>query len=205
MDTRHTGVAREEGAEQSSYSLWQLVCYFLRLGTLGFGGPVALVGYMQRDLVEKRAWITEVDYKEGLALAQLCPGPLAAQLAMYLGYVRYRTLGATLVGLAFIWPSFLMVVALGWLYTLYGGLPWMQAVFYGVGASVIGIIAHSAYKLTRKSIGTDWLLWLIYATTLIVTVITESEIIWLFLGGGILTWLVRTPPRFLRSRTSVSS
>jgi chromate transporter len=99
---------------------------------------------MQRDLVESRKWITETDYQEGLALAQLSPGPLAAQLAMYLGYVRYRILGATLVGLAFVWPSFLMVVALGWLYTLYGGLPWMQAVFYGVGASVIGIIAHSA-------------------------------------------------------------
>jgi chromate transporter len=94
--------------------------------------------------VESRKWITETDYQEGLALAQLSPGPLAAQLAMYLGYVRYRILGATLVGLAFIWPSFLMVVALGWLYTLYGGLPWMQAVCYGVGASVIGIIAHSA-------------------------------------------------------------
>src|SRR5438094_4735927 len=102
-------------AERASYTLWQLVRYFFRLGTLGFGGPVALVGYMQRDLVERRAWIAEADYKEGLALAQLCPGPLAAQLAMYLGYIRYRVLGATLVGLAFVWPSFLMVVALGWL------------------------------------------------------------------------------------------
>src|SRR5436309_11856681 len=130
---------RPSGQELVPYSLWQLVRYFLRLGTLGFGGPVALVGYMQRDLVEQRAWIAEADYKEGLALAQLCPGPLAAQLAMYLGYIRYRILGATLIGLAFIWPSFLMVVVLGWLYTLYGGLTWMQAVFYGVGASVIGI------------------------------------------------------------------
>src|SRR5207302_69286 len=143
MDVSQTAEALVEPApEQVSYSLWQLVRYFLRLGTLGFGGPVALVGYMHRDLVESRKWITEADYKEGLALAQLCPGPLAAQLAMYLGYVRYRILGATLVGLAFIWPSFLMVVMLGWLYTLYGGLTWMQAVFYGVGASVIGIIAY---------------------------------------------------------------
>src|SRR5437762_13031065 len=105
---------------------------------------------MQRDFVEGREWIAEADYQEGLALAQLSPGPLAAQLAMYLGYVRSRILGATLVGLAFIWPSFLLVVILGWLYTLYGGLFWMQAVFYGVGASVIGIIAHSAYKLTTE-------------------------------------------------------
>src|SRR5262245_55991935 len=135
-----------------TYSLWQLTAYALRLGTLGFGGPVALVGYMHRDLVEDRKWISEADYKEGLALAQLMPGPLAAQLAIYLGYVHYRILGATLVGIAFVLPSFLMVVALGIAYTYYGGLPWIQAVFYGVGACVIGIIAHSAYKLTRKSI-----------------------------------------------------
>jgi chromate transporter len=126
MDTPQTAEAPVgQASECVPYSLWQLVRYFFHLGTLGFGGPVALVGYMQRDLVEQRGWIAEADYKEGLALAQLCPGPLAAQLAMYLGYVRYRILGATLVGLAFIWPSFLMVVLLGWLYTLYGGLTWM--------------------------------------------------------------------------------
>src|SRR6266704_36433 len=180
-------------SEQVPYTLWQLVRYFLRLGTLGFGGPVALVGYMQRDLVEQRGWISEADYKEGLALAQLCPGPLAAQLAMYLGYVQYRILGATLVGLAFVWPSFIMV-ALGWLYTLYGGLTWMQAVFYGVGASVIGIIAHSAYKLTTKTIGRDWLLWSIYLVTAAVTIITQTEQVLLFIGAGILVWLVKAPP-----------
>src|SRR6266702_4605266 len=129
---------RPSGQELVPYSLWQLVRYFLKLGTVGFGGPVALVGYMQRDLVEGRRWIAEADYKEGLALAQLSPGPLAAQLAMYLGYVRYRFLGATLVGLAFIWPSFLMVVALSAAYVGFGGLPWMRALFYGIGAAVIG-------------------------------------------------------------------
>src|SRR3989454_7597367 len=176
MDTPSmTEVRVEEAPEQGAYSLWQLVRYFLRLGTLGFGGPVALVGYMQRDLVEQRAWIVEADYKEGLALAQLCPGPLAAQLAMYLGYVRYRILGATLVGLAFIWPSFLMVVALGWLYTLYGGLTWMQAVFYCLGAGGIGNIAHSAFKLTTKTIGRDWLLWGIYLVTAAGTIITPAQ------------------------------
>jgi chromate transporter len=152
------------------------------------------VGYMQRDLVEGRRWIAEADYQEGLA--QLCPGPLAAQLAMYLGYVRSRVLGATLVGLAFIWPSFLMVVVLGWLYTLYGGLPWMQAVFYGVGASVIGIIAHSAYKLTTKTIGRDWLLWEIYLVMAVVTIVTQTEQVLLFLAG-VLVWLVKAPPRAL--------
>src|SRR3954471_19531763 len=140
-------MATEEQAAPK-YTLWQLVLYALRLGTLGFGGPVALVGYMHRDLVEQRKWISEADYKEGLTLAQLMPGPLAAQLAIYLGYVHYGILGATLVGVAFVVPSFLMVVALGWAYLTYGGLSWMQAVFYGVGASVIGIITISAYKLT---------------------------------------------------------
>ena len=195
MDTSSMTEERlKQTSEQSAYSLWQLVLYFLRLGTLGFGGPVALVGYMQRDLVEQRSWIAESDYKEGLALAQLCPGPLAAQLAMYLGYVRYRTLGATLVGLAFIWPSFLMVVALGWLYTLYGGLPWMQAVFYGVGASVIGIVALSALKLTSRTIGRDPLLWGVYLVTASVTVLTQTEQVGLFLAAGFLVWLVKTPP-----------
>ncbi len=196
MDAPQTAEAPvEQALEHVPYSLWQLVRYFFLLGTLGFGGPVALVGYMRRDLVEQRAWIAEADYKEGLALAQLCPGPLAAQLAMYLGYVRYRILGATLVGLAFIWPSFLMVVALGWLYTLYGGLFWMQAVFYGVGASVIGIIAHSAYKLTTNTIGRDWLLWTIYLVTAVVTILTQYEQVLLFIGAGILVWLVKAPPK----------
>src|SRR3989440_4025359 len=177
-----------------SYSLSALVAYFLRLGSLGFGGPVALVGYMHRDLVERRGWIADSDYKEGLALAQLAPGPLAAQLAIYLGYVHYRFLGATLVGLAFVLPSFLMVVALGWAYTLYGGLPWMQAVFYGVGACVIGIIAQSAYKLTTKTIGRDLLLWVIYLVTAIVTIVTQTEQVLLFLAAGVLVWLVKAPP-----------
>src|SRR5450756_3229732 len=173
------------------YSLWQRVMYALKLGTLGFGGPVALVAYMHRDLVETRQWISESDYKEGLTLAQLMPGPLAAQLAMYLGYVHYRNLGATLVGIAFVVPSFLMVVAIGAAYVAYGGLSWMQAVFYGVGAAVIGIIAISACKLTTKSIGKDKLLWAIYLISAAVTIITESELVSLFLIAGVLVWLVK--------------
>ena len=135
------------------YKLRQLIYYFLRLGAIGFGGPVALAGYMHRDLVEKHNWISEEDYKEGLALAQLAPGPLAAQLSTYPGFVHYRVLGATLCGIAFVLPSFIMVVLLGIIYQQFGGLPWMQAVFYGVGAAVIGIIIMSSYKLTQKSIG----------------------------------------------------
>jgi len=185
-----------EASPSPSYSLWQLVRYMLALGTWGFGGPVALVGYMYRDLVEKRHWISESDYKEGMALAQLMPGPLAAQLAIYLGYVHYRVRGATLVGLAFVLPSFAMVVAIGAAYSAYGGIAWMQAVFYGVGAAVIGIIAMSAYKLTTKNIGKDKLLWAIFLVSAAVTVITKSEIVWIFLGAGVLVWLLRAPPKW---------
>lgn len=181
-----------------AYSLGQLVRYMLRLGTFGFGGPVALAGYMRRDLVERLGWISESDYKEGLTLAQLAPGPMAAQLAIYLGFVHYRILGATLVGFAFVLPSFLMVVALGWAYAHFGGLSWMQAVFYGVGAAVVGIIAMSAYKLTTKTVGKDKLLWAIFLTLAIVTFVTESEIAWLFIAGGLIGWLWRAPPNWLR-------
>lgn len=187
-----------EPAARAPYTLWQLVRYALKLGSIGFGGPVALIGYMYRNLVEQRQWISEADYKEGLILAQLMPGPLAAQLAMYLGYVHYRVRGATAVGIAFVLPSFFMVVALGWLYVRFGGLAWMQAVFYGVGAAVIGIIAMSAYKLTARNIRSDKLLWAIFLVSGTVTAVTASEIVWVFLLGGVLVWLVRAPPKLLR-------
>lgn len=187
-----------------SYSLWQLTKYMLKLGAIGFGGPVALVGYMYRDLVEQRRWIAESDYKEGMALAQLMPGPLAAQLSMYLGYVHYGIRGATVVSVAFVLPSFFMVLLLGWLYVRYGGLEWMQAVFYGVGASVIGIIALSAHKLTTKNLGKDKLLWAIAAVSAVITIVTAKEVVWAFLVGGLLVWLVRMPPKFLRSGGSTS-
>ncbi|CAG2154607.1 chromate transporter [Cupriavidus numazuensis] len=185
-------------AAQPPCTLWQLVRYFFRLGTFGFGGPVALAGYMHRDLVGEREWISDADYREGLALAQLAPGPLAAQLAIYLGYVHHRIAGATLAGIAFVLPSFLMVLALGWAYVRFGGLSWMQSVFYGVGAAVIGIIAISAYKLTVKSVGKDRLLWAICLVLAAVTVATESEIAWLFLAAGVVVWFWRAPPAWLR-------
>ncbi len=181
------------------YTLKNLVIYFLRLGALGFGGPVALVGYMHRDLVADKKWINEDDYKEGLALAQLAPGPLAAQLAIYIGYVHHRVLGATLAGLAFVLPSFIMVIAIGYAYVALNGLPWMQAVFYGVGAAVIGIIALSSYKLTIKSIGKDYWLWAIFFIVGTTTYFTESEKVWLVVGSGIFMWFLKAPPRFLAS------
>ncbi len=190
----------------TTYSLRDLVFYFLKLGTTGFGGPVALVGYMHRDLVEKRRWLSDDDYREGLALAQLAPGPLAAQLGIYIGFVHYRIPGATLAGLAFVLPSFCMVVALGMAYKLYGGLPWMQAVFYGVSAAVIGIIAISSYKLTTKSISKlntgaireRWLLWLFFLAAAAVTVITETEWLSVFIVAGCLYMLIKAPPRWTR-------
>ena len=150
---------------------------------------------MRRDLVEHRAWIAESDYRDGLALAQLAPGPLAAQLAIYLGFVHFRVLGATAAGVAFVVPSFIMVVGLGWAYVRYGGLPWVQAVFYAVGAAVIGIIACSAYRLTRKTLGRTRLLWAIYLTSAVATAVTETEDVRLILAGGVLAWLVQARPR----------
>jgi chromate transporter len=187
------------------YTLKQLTLYFLKLGAIGFGGPVALVGYMHRDLVEDRKWISEEDYKDGLALAQLAPGPLAAQLSIYIGYVHYRLAGATLAGIAFVIPSFFMVLGLGYAYIKAGGLPWMQAVFYGIGAAVIGIIAIGSYKLSRKSLGRDVMLWLIAATVAIATVVTEKEIIWLMLGAGFVVWLYRSRSVFTSGKASFFS
>jgi chromate transporter len=180
------------------YSLKDLIFYFLELGTLGWGGPVALVGHMHRDLVETKRWIGEEDFREGLALAQLAPGPLAAQLAIYLGYVHYGIWGATVVGTAFVLPSFVMVTLLGMAYVSFGGLFWMQAVFYGVGASVIGIIAISSLRLTKKTVGKDPWLISVFVIGAVSTYIAEAEFISIILLSGILLWLVKAPPRRIR-------
>ncbi|GAB3220018.1 chromate transporter [Spirosoma arcticum] len=181
-----------------AYSLRQLTGYFLGLGTTGFGGPPALVSAMHRDLVANRGWIAEADYREGLALAQLAPGPLAAQLAIYLGYVHYGIWGATVTGVSFVLPSFVMVLAIGWAYVEFGGLPWMQAIFYGIGAAVIGIIAVGTYKLTTKTVGNDSLAWVLFGASALATAITESELLWLVLLSGVVYWLVKAPPSFIR-------
>jgi chromate transporter len=183
--------------------LTQFVGYFLWLGTVGFGGPIALAGHMQQDLVDGRGWIRKEDYLEGLALAQLAPGPLAAQLAIYLGYIRAGILGATAVGVAFVLPSFLMVLGLSAAYVRFGGLPWMQGMFYGIGAAVIGIIARSAFKLTKLTLGKDKLLWGIFAVLAVSTAWTSQEIIWLFLLGGIVNLVVTAFPSRLPARSTV--
>jgi chromate transporter len=184
--------------------LFRFIAYFLRLGTVGFGGPIALAGHMQQDLVDERGWITREDYVEGLAFAQLAPGPLAAQLAIYLGYLRAGFLGATLVGVAFVLPSFLMVLALSAAYMRYGGLNWMQGMFYGVGAAVIGIIARSAYKLTRITLHRDKLLWAIFLVLAVATAWTSREIIWLVLLAGLVTLLIKEWPLRLKAENTVA-
>jgi chromate transporter len=184
-------------------SFSRFVGYFLWLGTVGFGGPIALAGHMQEDLVDERGWISKEDYLEGLALAQLAPGPLAAQLAIYLGYIRAGVPGATAVGVAFVLPSFLMVLALSAAYVRFGGLPWMQGMFYGIGAAVIGIITRSAFKLTKLTLGKDKLLWVIFTILAISTAWTSHEIIWLLLLGGIVSVLVKALPIRVRARTTV--
>lgn len=185
-------------------TLRELTMYFLRLGTLGFGGPIALAGYMQKDLVEERRWISKDDYVEGLALAQLAPGPLAAQLAIYLGWVRGGVLGATLIGFAFVLPSFLMVLALAALYLRFGGLPWMRGAFYGIGAAVIAIIGRSVWKLGKMTLAKDRLLWALFAISAVVTAWTESEVVWLFLGSGILALAIKAPPKLGRGSAALS-
>ena len=189
--------APERSAAQVSapVGLRELVAYFLRLGTFGFGGPIALVGYMQKDLVEDRRWFSQEDYLQGLAFCQLSPGPLAAQLAIYLGWLRVGVRGGSLTGVAFVLPSFLMVLAVAALYIRFGGLQWIQGAFYGIAAAVIAIIARSALKLIRSTIGKDWLQWLIFGAMAVTTAWKEAEIVWLFILCGVVALLLRAPPK----------
>jgi chromate transporter len=196
-----TAADAQREAPRERGSLRAFVLYFLKLGSLGFGGPIVLAGHMQRDLVEERGWITQQDYVEGLALAQLAPGPLAAQLAIYLGWVRAGVAGATLVAAAFILPSFLIVLAISAFYIRYGGLAWVQGAFYGIGAAVIAIIARSVWKLMRATLKSDALLWTLFGLTAVVTAWTATEIVWLFVLCGVIALVVKAPPRFL-SRTN---
>jgi chromate transporter len=195
----------DQSSAQSKIGLWPLVGYFLKLGTIGFGGPVALVGFMHRDLVEQRGWVTEDTYKLSLALAQIMPGPLAAQTAIAIGYFEGGILGATLVGLAFIIPSFLMVVAISLAYVAYGGLWWMQALFYAIGATVIAIIAIAAYKLARNTNKRDPLLWSIFVLLTVVTVWAQAELAEFFIFAGLLVLVLKSWPGWKRGSLMVLS
>lgn len=198
------------GVTATRASFADLVRYFLCLGAFGFGGPVTLASLMHRDLVETRRSIDEEEYRLALALAQIMPGPLAAQLAIALGYFQRGIVGATAVGLAFVIPSFLMVVAISIAYRRYGGLWWMQALFYGIGASVIAIITIAAYKLSRTTNRRDPLLWAIFAALAVVTVWAQAELAELFLLGAVMAaigiflpvylFTIVPAPWFLRNR-----
>ena len=170
-----------------------LLRYFLRLGTVGFGGPIALAGHMEQEFVERRRWVGLQEFNDGLAFSQLAPGPLAAQLAIYLGWRCRGVRGATLAGAGFVAPSFVMVVLLAALYRRFGGIEWLQGAFYGVGAAVIAIIARSALRLTRSTVGRDHLLRALFAVTAIATAWREAELAWLFVLCGLVSMIVRAP------------
>jgi chromate transporter len=170
-----------------------MLAFFLWLGTAGFGGPIALVGYMEREFVERRGWASRQELKDGIAFSQLAPGPLAAQLAIYLGWLCAGVRGATLVAVAFVGPSFLMVLAIAALYVRFGGMPWLQGAFYGIGAAVIAIIARSAVRLAQTMIGRDRLLGALFLVSAGVTAWTESEIVWVFLASGVITLVAASP------------
>ena len=187
--------APSSAASVEAPSVRALARYFLGLGTWGFGGPVVLVERMRRDLQEERGWFTREEYSEGIALAQLAPGPLAAQVAIYLGWLRAGVAGATVVGFAFVAPSFLMVMVLSAAYVRFGGIAWMQGAFYGVGAAVIAIIGFSAWRLVRKTVGRDALLWSVVGANAVITAVTERELISVIAVSGLLVLIVRGRPR----------
>jgi chromate transporter len=177
-------VDADSGPGPRRVGLAPLLRYFLWLGTSGFGGPIALAGAMQRSLVEERRWFSRQEFVDGLALAQLAPGPLAAQLAMYLGFVNAGAMGALAVAIAFVLPSLLMVWALSIAYVAYDGLAWIRALFHGVGAAVIAIIVRSAWKLAALTLGRDRALWAISIIVAVVTAVLEREVVWLFVAAG---------------------
>src|SRR6266581_8418766 len=190
--------AERDGDRPEPQRLGAVLRYFLRLGTLGFGGPIAVVGYMQRDLVEQRRWMTKQDFLDGVALGQTMPGPLAAQVAMWAGYLRRGAPGAAATAAAFIIPSFLMVTAVAVLYVHYAGLRVVQSLFYGIAPAVMAIIAIAAYKLIRLTDGTDWRAWAISAVVFTVTATTGQEPIYLIIGAGLLMIILDARPALRR-------
>jgi chromate transporter len=190
-------VAANDSASEP-VDLRRLTRYFLKLGCVGFGGPIATVGYMQRDLVERTGWLERNDFVDGVALGQTMPGPLAAQVVMWVGYLRAGALGALATAATFILPSFLFVLGIAALYVHYQGLSWVQSVFHGVAPAVIAIVALAALKLARLTNGRELRLWAISTVTFLVTALTGAEIALLFVGAGIVMLLWEAPPRIRR-------
>jgi len=181
-------------ASRVAVSLRDLSLYFLRLGSLGFGGPIALAGYMKRDLEEERHWVTADEFQDGLAIAQTMPGPLAAQLAMWIGFIRYGVLGATLTGVLFVITPFLLVLAVAALYVALQGLSIIHALFYGIGPAAIAIIVLAAWRLAKGTNAKDPKLWATSAALMVVTIVTQTELAWMFILAGFLGILVYAPP-----------
>jgi len=179
-------------------SLTQIAGYFVRLGTFGFGGPIALAGYMQRDLVERRHWFTQEEYLQGLAVSQTLPGPLAAQLAMWLGYVRRGFWGACAAAVPFILPPFIIVSSVAALYVAFRGTTIIQALFYGIGPAVIALILRGAWKLVRVTVRDERRLWAIFAVVAMVTFLARSEVAVLVILAGLVGIAIYAPPGWLR-------
>lgn len=180
----------------------RVLAYFLKLGAIGFGGPIATVGYMQRDLVEQRQWIDRRDFLDGVALGQTMPGPLAAQVAMWVGYLRRGALGAAAVAAAFVAPAFVIVVAAATAYSHYSGTRVVQALFYGIAPAVMAIITIAAIKLIKLTDRSDWRLWSISVAVFALTALTGSEPVLVIVGAGVLMILLDARPRIrLRRRT----
>jgi chromate transporter len=186
---------------ERTVSFGRVLAYFLKLGAIGFGGPIATVGYMQRDLVEQRQWMDRQDFLDGVALGQTMPGPLAAQVAMWVGYLRRGALGAAAVAAAFVAPSFAIVVAVGAVYSRYSGSSVVQALFYGIAPAVMAIITIAAVKLVKLTDRRDWRLWGISAAVFALTALTGSEPVLVIVGAGLLMILLDARPRIrLRRR-----
>ena len=166
-------------------SVLELVSYFLRLGTIGFGGPVALCGLMEKELVQGKGWLTKEEMRDAIAVSQSLPGPLAIQVGIFISYLRCGFWGAWAGGWAFILPNFIIVAALGALYVHFGGLTWMTAIFYGVSPAVIALILHSCWRLGKLGME-DRFQWAVAAASLVVTVAVQAEVAILFIGAGIL-------------------
>lgn len=189
--------------KQSLYSLWDLVRFFLKLGSLGFGGPIALIGYMQQHLIEQKKWFNKQDYLEGLTLAQLCPGPLSTQLAIYFGWLKGRILGASLIAIAFILPSFLIVTALAAAYKHFGNLSHIQGILHGIGASVIAIIFRSTISLIKLVMTRSLIMWGIFCISILFSLLASSKLIWVFILSGLITMLINCYPKLKNNATIV--
>jgi chromate transporter len=199
-ETAEPAASSSQPANLRDVPMTRFLAYFLGLGTWGFGGPIATVGYMQRDLVERRGWVSRTDFVDGVALAQTTPGPLAAQVVMWVGFLRARSAGAFAASVAFIAPSFMLVLSVAVVYAKYQGLAVVQALFDGIAPAVMAIISVAAYKLSRLTNSRDWRLWVITGVLALVTAVTGAEIALVFLAAGLVMVVLDAPPRWLRRR-----